>query len=46
MEQIMKGVYYWPAKQNGDNRSVYEKYPELCRAIGITDTEESDQDND
>lgn len=42
----MEGVYYFKPNPNGDTRSVYEKYPELCRAIGITDTEESDQDND
>lgn len=43
MEKIMKGVYYFPANQNGDKRSVFDKYPELCKEIGLID--EVEQNN-
>lgn len=38
--KIMNGVYFFEAKKNGDTRSVFEKYPELCKEIGLKDEEE------
>ncbi|GAA5417948.1 hypothetical protein Pryu01_03026 [Paraliobacillus ryukyuensis] len=31
----MNGLYFFPPRPNGDRRSVFEKYPELCRRIGF-----------
>lgn len=31
----MKGVYYFKPSNTRCNLSVYEKYPELCIAIGL-----------
>lgn len=36
----MKGVYYF-APRKGDTRSVFEKYPDLCRNVGFEKEVES-----